>query len=61
VHADSALPDGTSTITGTTILYVAVSAPDGVYFEPVYRFSGATATGSAFQVYVPAIERDYLR
>ncbi|MDB5073851.1 MAG: hypothetical protein JWO42_30, partial [Chloroflexi bacterium] len=28
---------------------------------PVYRFSGVTATGRAFQVYVPAIERNYLR
>jgi hypothetical protein len=61
VHADSALPDSASTITGTTILYVAVNAPDGIYYEPVYRFSGVTATGSAFQVYVPAIERNYLR
>ncbi len=61
VNASGALPDGTSTITGTTILYLPVTAPDGTYYEPVYRLSGLTATGSAFQVYVSALDRAYLR
>jgi hypothetical protein len=61
VSTTGALPDGTATITGTTILYLPVLGADGTYYEPVYRFSGSNITGSAFQVYMPALDRAYLR
>jgi hypothetical protein len=61
IHTTGALPDSTAMITGTTILYVAVAGTNGVYFEPVYCFSGVTRLGATFQVYVPAIDRAYLR
>jgi hypothetical protein len=55
------VPDSNSSVTGTTIVYVAVNAPDGTYYEPVYQFTCVTGGGVPFQVYVPAIERIYLR
>jgi hypothetical protein len=55
------LAGSTLSITETTILYVPVSAPEGIYYEPVYQMSGVTTTGSAFQVYVPVIDQGYLR
>jgi hypothetical protein len=61
IHTAGAQPDATSTLTGTTILYVPVNGSNGTYYEPVYRFTGTTKTGSTFEVYVPAVDGAYLR
>jgi hypothetical protein len=59
--ASTDLTGSTLSVTGTTILYVQVSAPEGIYYEPVYQISGATASGSAFEIYVPVVDQGYLR
>ncbi len=61
VHTTGALPDATSTITASTIIYVPVNDTDGIYYEPVYRLSGYTTSLVPFYLYVPAIDRSYLR
>ena len=54
--------DATATIGSTSILYVPLTQPDGTQlYEPVYEFAGSAGDGSPFQVYVPAIDRAYLR
>ncbi|HWE62337.1 MAG TPA: hypothetical protein VHB98_11555 [Chloroflexota bacterium] len=59
---NGAVLDSTSNVTGATILYVPVVDGIATYLEPVYRFSGVTGSSHIpFAVYVPAIDRSYLR
>lgn len=55
------VPDQTASITGTAITYVPVSSQGTSFLEPMYQFSGITGNGLRFEVYVPAIDRAYLR
>jgi hypothetical protein len=58
---DGAVLGSTASVTGTVTLYIPVTAEDGTYLEPVYRFTGTTDDGTAFAIYVSALDRSYLR
>lgn len=53
--------DATSNITGTTLIYTPVEHAGVPIFEPMYQFIGMTASGSPFAIYVPALDRAYLK
>ena len=52
---------GLSTVTGTALIYVPVGQQGALVFEPVYRFVGTNTDGSPFAIYVPALDRAYLK
>ncbi len=51
----------TSSVTGTTILYVPVAQGVNIFYEPMYQFTGRTSSGGMFYIYIPAIDPAYLR
>jgi len=61
IHSTGALPSDSEEVNAPSILYVPVPTAGGVYYEPLYQFSGHTFGGSAFEVYVPALDSSYLQ
>jgi hypothetical protein len=49
-------PPQPATPVTASIVYMPLNGPGGIYYEPVYQFSGVTAAGGAFQIYVPAFD-----
>jgi len=60
IHSTGALPTTNDEVDAPSILYVPVTTAGGVYYEPLYQFSGHTFGGARFQIYVPALDPSYL-
>jgi len=60
IHSTGALPTTNDDVSAPSILYVPVTTAGGVYYEPLYQFSGHTFGGARFQIYVPALDPSYL-
>jgi hypothetical protein len=60
IHSTGALPTTNDTVNAPSILYVPVMSRGGIYYEPLYQFSGHTFGGASFQIYVAALDPSYL-
>ncbi len=56
ITTSGSYPQADTPISAVAVVYVPVTGSGGVYYEPVYQLSGMTATGSSFEIYVPALD-----
>ncbi|MGH2388647.1 MAG: hypothetical protein ACRDIE_10630 [Chloroflexota bacterium] len=60
VHSAGTLPTTNDSVGAPDIVYLPAGSGSNLYYEPVYVFSGHSAGGANFQIYVPALDPSYL-